>query len=373
MPVLKWKQFVGQDRIKEVLGTAFERGTLGHAYLFCGDQGTGKFIGAIELAMALLCNNEHNRPCYECEQCRKVLHYSHPDLHVIMPVALQKEHRASDGKLNDEGWKFVAECVSKRISKPYYPQDHSSIPSIPVDWVRELNHAIIRGSLEGGRNVAILDGIDTMSKEAANAMLKTLEEPPAGTIMLLLTEKIHSVLPTIVSRCQILRFPYLSPDVIRSEIVSRCKIDRQDHRLDDVIYTGSLGRSIFQFENPREEILNDAAELWNLCAARNWDGIIAKIDALSETDDYSTFEKFFERMVHLVRNAFFAKTTGTENYIMGQRTHIIDLKGISRPEQIEKIADTCRDSMGWIQARAQVPLVLVQFVFSIMEIIDGKE
>ena len=58
------------------------------------------------------------RPCHECESCRKVLNYSHPDFHVIMPLSLQKEHRAGDGKLSAEGWKFLSDSVRERIAEP---------------------------------------------------------------------------------------------------------------------------------------------------------------------------------------------------------------------------------------------------------------
>jgi len=174
MAQIKWKQFAGQERIKDVLGAAYEHNTLGHAYLFCGEAGTGKFAAALELGMALLCKSEHVHPCYECEACRKVLHYTHPDFHVIMPVSLQKEHKSDSSKLTDEGWKYISGAIGARIANPYFPREFSTLPSIPVEWMRELNHAVLRGALEGGKNVAILDGVDTMNKESANSMLKTL-------------------------------------------------------------------------------------------------------------------------------------------------------------------------------------------------------
>jgi len=373
MAQIKWKQFAGQERIKDVLGAAYEHNTLGHAYLFCGEAGTGKFAAALELGMALLCKSEHVHPCYECEACRKVLHYTHPDFHVIMPVSLQKEHKSDSSKLTDEGWKYISGAIGARIANPYFPREFSTLPSIPVEWMRELNHAVLRGALEGGKNVAILDGVDTMNKESANSMLKTLEEPPEGTIMILLTNRINSVLPTLVSRCQILRFSALSPDVIRREISARYGIDPSDPKVEAVVYTGSLGKSIFLFENPSEEISREALEFWNFCAANDWDAIAARIDSLSEIDDYSTFEKFFTHIMHFIRNAFYIKLKGTENYIIGKGAEKFDLKGISDPVKVEELVQTCQNAIGWIQSRAQISLVLVQFAISVMETINGKK
>ncbi len=87
--------------------SAFDNGTLGHAYLLCGDAGCGKFAVAFDLAQALLCLSDTQKPCGECVSCKKVKKYSHSDFHVIMPVVLEKEHKSSDGKLSVPYGTFV--------------------------------------------------------------------------------------------------------------------------------------------------------------------------------------------------------------------------------------------------------------------------
>ncbi len=373
MASILWRQFLGQNRIKEVLSSAFVNNTLGHAYLLCGDAGTGKFAAAFELSMALLCKSSDNKPCMVCDSCSKMLKYVHPDFHVVMPVALEKEHRTSDSKLSDEGWKYVGECVMDRIRNPYNIRTFSSIPTVPLDWVKEVNHAVMRGALEGERNVAILDGIDYMSKESANAMLKTLEEPPAGTVMLLITERIHAVLPTIVSRCQILRFSYLSPQLISDELAKKYNLKVDDKRIQSVAYCGSIGRSINLFENPHEEISKDAARFWSLCQSNDWIQLSEMIDRLSRLDDFGAYEEFFLQMMHLIRNAFFNKLKGTEYYIMGNSSLEIDLGMVIAPEKIENLIGICEEAIRQISAHAHVSLVLVNFALSLMEIINGEK
>jgi DNA polymerase III subunit delta' len=370
---LQWKQLIGQERIKEVLSSAFVNKTLGHAYIFCGDAGTGKFAAAFELGMALLCKSSDNKPCFTCDSCSRMLKYGHPDFHVIMPVALEKEHRSSESKLTDEGWKFIGESVLERIKNPYNLRTFSAIPSIPLDWVKEVSHAITRGALEGERNVAILDGVDYMSKESANAMLKTLEEPPAGTVMLLIAERVHAVLPTIISRCQILRFSYLSPELISDQLSKRYNLTSDDQRIQDVAYTGSLGQSIYLFDNPQESISKDAAEFWTLCLRQDWIQLSEMIDRLGRLDDFGIYEKFFIETMHLIRNAFFNKLRGTENYIMGNRSLEIDLGIMIAPEKIEDLIGICEDAVRQISARANISLVLVNFAISLMEIFNGEK
>lgn len=370
---LQWKQLIGQERIKEVLSSAFVNNTLGHAYLLCGDAGTGKFAAAFELSMALLCKSSDNRPCFTCDSCSKMLKYGYPDFHVLMPVALEKEHRSSESKLTDEGWKFIGESVKERIKNPYNLRTFSSIPSIPLDWVKEVNHAIVRGALESERNVAILDGIDHMSKESANAMLKTLEEPPSGTVMLLIAERIHAVLPTIISRCQILRFSYLSPELISDQLSKKYNLKSDDQRIQSVSYTGSLGRAIYLFDNPQESISKDAADFWALCLQQDWLQVSGMIDRLGRLDDFGAYEKFFIETMHLIRTAFFNKLRGTENYIMGNRSFEINLGDLIAPEKIENLIGICEDAIRQISARANISLVLVNFAISLMEIFNGEK
>jgi DNA polymerase III subunit delta' len=372
MASLQLTEVVGQDRIKEVFGSAFVNQTMGHAYLLCGEAGTGKFATAFAVSMALLCEDTASCPCCRCSSCLKMLKYAHPDFHVIMPVVPEKEHR-SDSKLTDEGWKYVGACVSERIKNPYHLRTFTGIPSIPLDWVKEVNHAIVRGATSSSRNVAILDGIDYMSKESANAMLKTLEEPPAGTVMFLLTDRLHAVLPTIISRCQILRFSYLSPELIQNALSKKYGIAATDSRILEVADCGSLGRAIYLYENPVEDITKDAAEFWKCCRGNDWMQVSDLIDRISRIDDYGMYEKFFIEMMHLIRNAFFSKFSNTENYIMGNKSLVIDLGNLFAPEQVDNLIEICDDALKQISSRAAIALVLVNFAISLMEMLNGEK
>jgi len=374
MPSLCWKQLIGQQRIKGVLEAAFRSNTLGHAYLFCGDSGTGKFAAALELAMALHCNDDTECPCYRCESCRKMLHYAHPDFHIIMPVALKGEYKSSDGKLNETGWDYLAQCARERIENPYLQSELSSIPTIPVEWVREVNHAITRGNIAGGKNVVIMGGIDEMKKESANAMLKTLEEPPPDTLMLLLTERIHTVLPTIISRCQIVRFAYCTPEEIRKELVSRFSLAPDDKRMDTLVRTGSIGRAISLLEYPADEIREQAIGFWNTCIAGNWDSITQQIDTIAEMNDISLYEKLFIQIIEELRDAYYYRELGEDkNNFSITKNQEIELGGFVTPEGVESVVYVCQEAISAVKARGNITLLLVNFVLSIMEIYNGEK
>jgi DNA polymerase-3 subunit delta' len=297
MSTLNWKLLLGQERIKEVLSNAFSNDKLGHAYLLCGESGVGTFACALEMAMAIHCENRETKPCMQCSSCLRIKDFAHPDLHVVMPVALQKEFKGSDGKIADAGWVEISRLVKCRFDEPYQQPVHAALPSIPVEWIRELTHAIRRGAVEKGKNVVIVDGVETMQPESANAMLKTLEEPPSGTIMFLCAARLHSVLPTILSRCQLLRFSALSPEIIEAEVIKRYSILPNDSRIDQLKYSGSLSKAVLLTDD-NESVRNDfTGEFLRSIAERDMQTLFSKIDQMSEADEFTMFENMFVTIV----------------------------------------------------------------------------
>jgi DNA polymerase III delta' subunit len=380
-----WRNCAGQHRIKEVLEAAIANNTLGHAYLFSGETGCGKFAAAMDLSLALLCEKKNSqRPCLTCSSCQKVLHYSHPDFHVVMPLSIAKEHKDSGGDLNEEGWKNISDTVRSRLENPYLLPDHAKVPEIPVEWIRETNHTILRGPLESAFNVVIMDGAEMMNKYSANSMLKVLEEPRAGTLILLLTNRISSVLPTIVSRCQILRFSWLSPTEIREELVRRLAIDtpylaqndaQNNARLENVLHTGSLGRSLELWNTPQgpDEELAGGAAFWDLCVSQNWPELATLIDRLGEWHDFSRFENLFLEMIARIRNTFLSELPGTENVFLGDRSRIVDFAGTRDLEQVEKLSGLCQSSIAAVKAHANSTLVLANFAIALTEALHGEK
>jgi DNA polymerase III subunit delta' len=193
---MAWHEILGHQAVIQRFQRAAQSGRLSGAYLFVGPAGIGKRTLALQLAQALLCERasaDRLEACDRCSSCTQVRSLSHPDLELvsrpsdktIIPVELfigDADHRMREG-------------LCHRISlKPFH----------------------------GSRKVAIIDDADDMNIEGANCLLKTLEEPPPRSVLILIATSLQKQLPTVRSRCQIVQFQPLDANT-----VSRLLIDRR--------------------------------------------------------------------------------------------------------------------------------------------------
>ncbi len=163
-------QLYGQDHILKQLRPSLQQGRLAHAYLLVGPPHIGKMSLAIHLAQSVNCLEGSTAPCGACGQCERIVRGQHADVRVI--TVFQRE------------------------------DSHATRTVIGIGDVKEALHQANLKPYEGSCSVLIFDGVESMSEEAANALLKTLEEPPPQVLMLLLTANEEALLSTIRSRCR---------------------------------------------------------------------------------------------------------------------------------------------------------------------------
>lgn len=157
----------GQDRQAELIKEQIKHLRLGRAYLFSGPEGIGKKMFAVTLAKALNCREEKTDPCDACPSCLKVAHNQHPDVHFF---------------------------------------DDSDSGSIKIEDIRRLQREANLRPYEGRKKVFVIDNAHNLTPEAANALLKILEEPPKDCLIILISSKVSLLFKTIISRCATLKF-----------------------------------------------------------------------------------------------------------------------------------------------------------------------
>jgi DNA polymerase-3 subunit delta' len=194
----------GHERQKEQLGAAIASGRLAHAYLFHGREGIGKKEVAKAFATAVLCGKGRPEACNACRSCKKVKSGNHPDLITVKP----------DGAF------------------------------IKMQAVRELIGIMAFRPMEGGRRLFLIDDADRLHPAAANALLKTLEEPAAANIIILITAKPYLLPRTIISRCQQLRFRPLRRETVARFLEEQAGLEATVTRALAASAEGSIARAL---------------------------------------------------------------------------------------------------------------------------------
>ncbi len=187
---MSFNDIVNQEIAKRILASAIEDNRVHHSYLFFGPEGSGKKLTALEFAKALNClNRKDNEPCDSCSSCRKIHGYLHPDIMWISP----------------SGPKQV----------------------IGIDAIRNIERFAQLKSFEARYRIFVVEEPENLTKEAGNSFLKTLEEPPSNVVIILISAFPDRILPTIVSRCQKIKFVSLPPSKGIEVVKKRFNIDEK--------------------------------------------------------------------------------------------------------------------------------------------------
>ncbi len=236
----------GQERPIALLRDAVRTGHVSQAYLFHGPWGVGKTTTALALAAALNCESPDERPCGRCLACRKTASFNHPDVHLLMPLypaGLWKEE-AEKGTSEEPGESPLCRLFGEWAENPFHVFHWPKRPTIATEWVLEVRREASRKTFEGRTKVIIFSGVEAMGVEAANRILKMLEEPGPSTVFALTTSRLHRVLPTIRSRCQRIAFGEVPRETIRRILIERLGTPEREAELLASLARGSVARGI---------------------------------------------------------------------------------------------------------------------------------
>lgn len=214
---------VGHEHAVDLLRRTLVAQQVRHAYLFAGPARIGKSLLALRFAQALLCTGGPDprvspaEPCNACLSCRKVLHGNHPDVHII----------------------------TKAADKQF----------ILIEQVRALQSDAARRTLEGRRNIFIIENAQDMNTQAANCILKTLEEPEPDVVLLLTVPDAGLLLPTILSRVQLVAMQLLTSQQIKQALQQQWEVDEEEATLIAALAAGRLGWAVEAVED--EDLLDE--------------------------------------------------------------------------------------------------------------------
>ncbi|MBI5344988.1 MAG: DNA polymerase III subunit delta', partial [Deltaproteobacteria bacterium] len=260
----------GHTKEIEMLKRAVAAHRVAHAYLFAGPAGTGKRRVAALFAAALNCFQSkglfggdagEGNPCGSCLDCSMIEGNTHPNIMEIWPV--------------DKNWKRADDGL------------------IRIEQIRELQGSL-NYKVERGRKVAIVEDADKLMGQAANAFLKTLEEPPPDSLIILISARPAELLPTILSRCQRINFRPLSEDLIKDFLIQEKGLNGEDASVISRLSAGSVSSAVRCASERVHETWNEAAlRLKGLKAADTY-GVLRFADEISKRDDLDDLLEFLK-------------------------------------------------------------------------------
>ena len=226
-----FKDILGQEEAKERLIQNVKEGKIAHAQLFCGGEGIGKLPLAIAYARYLSCQNPNDEDaCGKCPNCVKFDKLAHPDLHFVFPVVKKKSSKdtVSDDYLPE--WRELLKDTPY-FNLPMWLQAMGTENQQALIYVKESDEIIRKLSLkssQGGYKIMIIWMPEKMNTECSNKLLKLLEEPPAQTLFLLVSEEPDALLTTIQSRTQRFQLHGIQEEAIATELAQSYGVQQED-------------------------------------------------------------------------------------------------------------------------------------------------
>jgi len=376
-----FNQIIGQEHIKNHLQTSAKNGRIPHAQLFIGKEGSGTLPVAIAYAQFLLSHFSDNPEVSEL----KVAKLQHPDLHFAFPVTTNdsvKKHPVSNLFLNE--WRDF-------VSKQPYGGLFNWLQSIGVenkqgmigvDEALEVVKKLQLKSYEGGFKVMIIWMAEKMNIAASNKLLKLIEEPPAKTIFLLITENEDQIITTIRSRCQALHFPVLSEQDIANELLLREKCSESDALKIATQAEGNYNKAVHLLHQDANDLIFEQwfiAWIRTAFKAKGNAAVIQELVVWSETiakTGRETQKQFLDYCLQFFRQALLLNYKSPELVFLETQTPKFNLQNFApfvHSENILAIEKELNDALYHIERNGNPKIILLDLSMKLTRFLHKKE
>jgi len=272
-----FQDVVGQKSVKESLLRSVHNGRISHAQLFLGPQGCGNLAAAVAYSRFILCSNQQAEDaCGECHSCKMVNKLAHPDLHFSFPVILSSKVSVSDHLI--EPWRKAL------LQQPYlttnwwysFLSEEKKQGVIGTKESEEIVRKLSLKSYEGGFKIVIIWMPELLNGSASNKLLKIIEEPPPKTLFILVANDHEKLLPTVLSRTQLIKFKRLPEEVISEALVQRKQVDVAQAASVSRLADGSYFEAVELLDRGKEgtEYFDSFSKWMRLCFQRDVKGAV---------------------------------------------------------------------------------------------------
>ena len=325
-------KIIGHNKIIEHLKNAIAMDKVSHAYIFNGEDNSGKMMLAEAFAMALQCEGDGERPCMNCRSCRQAKEHNQPDI-------------------------------------IYIGRDEEKPKSISVDEIRTmLNNDIVIKPYSSKYKIYIIDNAEKMNVQAQNALLKTIEEPPAYGVIMLLTTNADSFLPTILSRCITLNLKTVEEEKIKSHLMKAYQIPDYQAEVCAAFAQGNVGKAIQlassdEFNELKRDVISlvkkaDDMEIYELT------------QTIKQVGEYKKkIDEYLDLLTLWYRDVLYMKATNDVNNLIF-KDEVYDIKKQAAKKSytgIEKILQAIEQARTRLRANVNFDLVIEMLLLAIKE------
>jgi DNA polymerase-3 subunit delta' len=321
-------EIIGHDRQLSTLRSALASNRLHHAYFFAGPEGVGKRSIAIALAKAVHCMQLDDDFCGQCVNCARIADGNHPDVRFVEPLAGKKE--------------------------------------ISIQQVRELERELNYRSFSGGRKIAVIDPATLMNLASQNALLKTLEEPPQDSLIILIAANAGALLPTVRSRCLRLPFAPLTRREVTGFLQAKLAMNAGDAEFLAALSMGSIGAAVNLDKDELIEKRRNWVDLLSSVKAGDHHAAMLAAEALSANRDDAL--KFLQWSESWYRDVLVHAVTDKADALVN-----LDLLEQIRQQSVSNSAETALNAISrvteataGIQRNLNRRMVLEKFLFGVV-------
>lgn len=325
-----FQDIVGHRQVIAHLQNAMEKDRISHAYIIHGEHGAGKSLLAATFAMTLQCEKGGKEPCGQCHSCKQAMTRNQPDIIYVQ---------------------------------------HEKPNTISVDDIRkQVNGDIEIKPYSSKYKIYIIDEADKMNQQAQNALLKTIEEPPAYAVVLLLVANISALLPTILSRCVTLKLGTVEDSLIREFLMKNLGVPDYTANICAAFAGGYLGKAVElasneDFNNMKRDILSILKEITQI----ELSDMVQRVKALQEYK--LRMDDFFDIMIMWFRDVLLFKATNDRNGIVfrDEAGAVVKQASLSGYDGIQRIIEALEKAKARLKANVSFELTLELLLLTIKE------
>lgn len=381
---MAWNRIIGQDRIKNILQKAIIDQRISHAYCFWGIEGCGKDALALEFAKASNCKNpivtdNSYSACGECNSCKLADSMQNPNILMLFSLPAPKGSSSKDetalGKMTDEQISEIQEQINLKCENPYHKISMPGANQIKIGSIRDLKKNLMMTSIQHGRRFIIISRADEMTVEAANAFLKTLEEPHSDTTIIMTTAKHEMILPTIMSRSQQVHCQPIADEDIITALEKFHNIPADEGKLISAFAQGSYTQALEYLDADMTEFRKQVIEIFRNSLKKTVyrKDLISAMEEFVKKKDKKVLEKIFTLLMIWLRDAMIIMKTDNENNIINiDQIDVIRrfAKNFSHCD-IKQAIDIIESSILKIKRNVQAELIFLSMFLGLRKVFLG--